>query len=992
LKKVNQNIMTLELYALENNFYLAKFIEKESHVQENINDCEVILVVDISGSMYCYSDLYTSYIPNFMKSIGYNLNKKCHMLLFGSDLYFAYDTVSILNRINPCGSTAAELPAQYLLVSKILDNKKKYKMFFFTDGAFNNQITATNSWQVVEQYITNNKIQCDTYAFRIDHQAEVIGLVPFLNINKTQDSNIHLYDVSKKELHLQNFPNLGFKSKFTLSFGPKNNICSNYPLQPLQNTIVVSNDAIFLLHTNDLDILNQEHNVNQVLQIKTPTISMLCGYVSMWIKKLSLEKILNDKLDISQIIQWVQCTQKYIETNNNASSSTSYKYLKHLRDRSSEIGHVIERLRMLNSSAKIKTLNTQQQATYLRDVINTKLGRSISKRTMKYDVNKDIAVAIRDEFKNLKNVIHELDSVDDSRHQSSFISLETTLGALRSIAQDLTDEEIDHMKLEDLVSLLHIVGLGVNAPVGDYPDPMVYHMEKVTFIFVSLADILHAEMNGQDLYAPGIDVKLNNVIPVFEDPILFKFCYKYLRNSMEILSGIGMRRLLAYIPQTSKYTALIGLWSIIAEEPQAWSYNLIRTMLPQLQIMFDGWFDYVVHDLIEPGTLNNNMTRQVYIGNNGITNMILPIYQLLSDGSEQCVMKRKLLPAIYRALYSFELAVVARKTQRYSVQQDKEFDYFDKCLITDLVHSLEWTFNTIYLDKLLTQRKFLKNLFTLEIALSKTFEEFKSFKLTDEYIQSRLEIDYSFIEFQYVTLIQAFIHKNKSERCEGLSIDNPLYNVLKKKERSLVADLRTHNSAIFYIADIVDIKYKKIQYAIFMKQFMAELIYTRNLYAQLLARLPYEEFLIAYSNGFKVQDKVFHINTLDENFTTSFAQMCSTEHSIDMNKKCLFFIKGGEKNNIFNSGKMARFLIGKSRKFISDVEYQILRDDIKIYVYRNAPNRHSHSNEKQSFFAYGFQSFEEYETSVSNAELMEYLSVHTNCCTPFSHSKRSHGN
>lgn len=989
--------MSVDLYPINEDVFLAKYTEQKMP-DLDINKHEIVLIIDISGSMYSYTELYTHYIPNFINSLGLDKDKKMHILLFGSELYFAYDNIDILQKVTPNGGTAAELPAMYLTSSKILDKAKKYKMIFFTDGEFNDQHAALQHWSNTADYIKKNRIQCETYAFRIERSAEVIGLLPFLNMSSEKNSSLQLFDISRKDFRTTNFPKLGMKSYTDTKFAAP--IAVEYPLRTLSNTIRLSDGDFFIVDLTRIDVPGEPGMPkpasaslfpnNLEVNNKPCNISILCQYLRSWLTKLTVEKIIDSKLDINAIVRWVLRTKKYIESNSRT-NITSYAYLKNLRDRSSEIVNIIEHLKMLNSSSRIKTLNAQQQASYLRDVTDTKLGKSTSRRTLRYDVNKDIANTIRNEFKTLKTVIGEIDHIDDASHQSSFVSLETTVSALRSIACELTNEEIDQLEIEDLVGLLHIVGIGVNAPIGDFPDPMVYHVEKVTFAFVSLVDILQSEINGQELRAPGINVKLNNVIPIFEDVDLFKFCNKYLKISMEILSGIGMRRLLAFIPQTRNYTTLSGLWVIINEEPQKWSYDLTKIILPQLEIMFEGGFDYVTNDLITPSDLVDDLKRQIYIGNNGITNMILPLYKLYTDPKFES--KRSFLPAIYRALYSFELATIARKTNRYMIQQNGKYDYFANCLITNLYVSNAWEFNKEYIDGLLNKRTFIKNLFLIEVALSTTFEEFKNFKLTDDCVQERLGIDYDFKSFEYYTLVQAFLHKNRSERCEDLEETDPIYNVVRKKERAIVADLDTHRAAHNYIQTIVDHKYDLVQKEIFKQKFEKDLIAEREKYIKLLVGLPYADFLVEYSNGFKVQDNTIHINTLDENFSTLFNDFCRDTPDMikkDMAEKTVFFIKGGDETHVFNLGKMSTFLIKKSRKFIPQDVYEDLRKDIKIYKYRNSPeNRHSHSNDKPSFFAFGFISYEEYERSVTEVELAEYLSVHTNCCVPFSRSRRS---
>jgi hypothetical protein len=51
-----------------------------------------------------------------------------------------------------------------------------------------------------------------------------------------------------------------------------------------------------------------------------------------------------------------------------------------------------------------------------------------------------------------------------------------------------------------------------------------------------------------------------------------------------------------------------------------------------------------------------------------------------------------------------------------------------------------------------------------------------------------------------------------------------------------------------------------------------------------------------------------------------------------------------------------------------------------LHIYRDAPNRHGHSNVRPSYWAMGFQTIEMMISVVSKEEWEEYKKAHVKCC------------
>ena len=163
-------------------------------------------------------------------------------------------------------------------------------------------------------------------------------------------------------------------------------------------------------------------------------------------------------------------------------------------------------------------------------------------------------------------------------HLISTVSHATTLEGIQTLVEWYRDEHDDFQlqPVGNLLKVFNVVGIPVKAKIGDYPDPMTYRVDEA-FVsnssLMSVADVLMAELldeNGErglkvagffEVQKTGGDEseeddedgsghyqvakKAVNVIPVFDDIRVQRFLMRYAPNTLELLCGVGMRRVLA---------------------------------------------------------------------------------------------------------------------------------------------------------------------------------------------------------------------------------------------------------------------------------------------------------------------------------------------------------------------------------------------------------------------------------------------------------------
>ena len=179
----------------------------------------------------------------------------------------------------------------------------------------------------------------------------------------------------------------------------------------------------------------------------------------------------------------------------------------------------------------------------------------------------DLYDIVINEIEEISNHIDELNDIDNSTLPQSFYSTSTTVDSLKQLSQNVKEPFFKELEVADILKLFNVVGIACNGKIGEYPDPSVYIVKNIyPGCYISMADIATAEeftKGEKHLEVPGTKEEINNCIPIFQDEKI----YEVLKNSpkiLELLAGIGMRRVLGEIPLTFESLVLSGLWKMIS--------------------------------------------------------------------------------------------------------------------------------------------------------------------------------------------------------------------------------------------------------------------------------------------------------------------------------------------------------------------------------------------------------------------------------------------
>jgi hypothetical protein len=265
-------------------------------------------------------------------------------------------------------------------------------------------------------------------------------------------------------------------------------------------------------------------------------------------------------------------------------------------------------------------------------------------------------------------------------------------------------------------------------------------------------------------------------------------------------------------------------------------------------------------------------------------------------------------------------------------------------------------------------------------------EELKKLKFDDELYKKNFGIDYDMESFRLFNICQALFYFDKSFR------QNDTEEIMK------IIDLNNYNKSMEQLQkDVNHLCAKEFhkRYKKFKKEQIEKL--SDELSDKLVNCENIEEFNNLMINGITKVDFTFKINNETSlGFYKLKKKLLDTSKNYPLKfKKILYLLQDKNEDNEklkWNNGNPLRnnlkdfeVYLEKVKKEDSDEKtfneiIEVLKNiKLKNYSYRDRPNRHGHSNNKKSFWAFGFKSLEEMKSKDNN--LFEtYINLHKDCC------------
>jgi len=273
-----------------------------------------------------------------------------------------------------------------------------------------------------------------------------------------------------------------------------------------------------------------------------------------------------------------------------------------------------------NMDAKT-TFNSAQAASFLRSTGTGAAANSAASRGLvrRAGDKLDFDTIIQTDVKTMATHLHELEAKITPRMEEnfkqSFVSLGTTMDGIRAVCSlALTDKSGDPIDIKnihttesilntlsgfEILTYLNLVGIPVQATIGDYPDPYRYNVQNFfSGHYCSLSDLMVQHMlkessaNSNQITAisiPGFkgeQGRIDNVIPLFESIHIFAFLYEHASSILNLYMSVGMRRVLAEIPGTLPATlaaALLKMMKVVVVDQSSVNISALTSIYDSLQ-------------------------------------------------------------------------------------------------------------------------------------------------------------------------------------------------------------------------------------------------------------------------------------------------------------------------------------------------------------------------------------------------------------------------
>ena len=1006
--------------------YVAELLVEENKEKSKISDnIEFILVVDRSGSMYeSYPKIFNKIIPLLLEKLHYPENKDVHFITFES--YTEYRKLKKKNflddREEALGGT--RMSGIFKELEKVITQENlSYRILTLSDGILgDSQLTSNKASEFYNKikgkyrinsqairFFSSDYANPDTLGLASVIQFNSINQATLLDINSRDDESLIADQLSKL------FINDGLDIKISL-LSDKNNIQSA-PWESKTNEIGLfqGRNIFWLDDISKFSVKINEENPIKVNIVNAEDINtenygvILADKIKEYISKLKILKILsNNKAqeELENMIKHFKEFENTLEVINeeelvlkDGKMNSRILYIKQLV--SKRKGLISHQMDQIKNEQLLNQLNNQQKADYLRNVDNTKLGKSLAKRAINSGELNNI---IFKEIKQISDNINELKDIDYSSHPSSFYSTCTTVESLIEISKLSKEPFFNELEITEVLKLINIVGIACNGKIGEYPDPSVYLVKNIyPGCYISLADIATAEeysKGKEHLTVPATKEEINNCIPIFQDKRVYEFLKKYAPSTLELLAGLGMRRVLAEIPVTFESLILSGLWKMVGILKGQKSEINIRTFLDLCKAAnyaCNDKYDNVI-DIIKNQLKNKDNKNGLYINNYGLFQMLPVLYNCAAKKT----FNKNELQKIFRAILRFEVYKIIRARIR---KAEKKEDFIQKSLNdalgidfekygTKLPELFQKKIDPEFCDQFHINKEVVKEylksvgwtelipysyiLFSealnLNSNLIESIKNIKEYKFQD--IKEEFGIKYDFDKFIIFNVIQSFIYKEKIDR------DNEEEKVMKiidsNNEEEIDKFLKSKVKHI-YSAEYAKENQKQIK-----KQF--ELI-SSELVNKIISSKEISEFNLLMKNGITKGYLTHKIsNDSSKGYIDLKKQLLNEEVDVPLRYEKMKSILSGKDEkgeDLWNKGNALRTHRKDYQKFIQKNKPEIWEEICKLNIehkYREKANRQGHSNSKKSYWAIGYDTLQDFYELSKEKDVNEYKKIHNNCC------------
>jgi hypothetical protein len=692
---------------------------------------------------------------------------------------------------------------------------------------------------------------------------------------------------------------------------------------------------------------------------------------------------------------------------------------------------VLHSLLEIANDDKVRTLNSEQQADYLRQVTNSKLGRRLAKIASKNESGLDFETTIKKEVEKMKENLSEI--IDEKDEDLlCFYSQCSTKDSIVETIRELSGNLLEEMGAIDLLQLIGVTGIaygtfsgtGEGHQFGDFPDPWLYKVPKLFYgCYLSQTSLQasYVQGKGESLKVPGRHGEIIiGVIPLVSNQKVFNFLKKYAPQLLELQAGISMRRVLAFVPETSISLIASATWrnlhDLVSVENNPEKSIQLETFLKLRTTL------YIHHRTGSMKEHTNDLLREnpfpFFTGDRNISSIIKSIVPLLTNIDPKTLSSEK-YAKILRAITSFEAYHSLRKRIHYQFREHTSAEIptlesewrrnqllqllgidFDRkglsvgeTLSKDLEnpkHCEDYALN----EKIVEKNSFIfkETLGLLSLVpliwsnLDNQTELAKIKEPSDQVIQERFGLKCSLFKYKLLVLTESLLSHEQSCR---IKID-PQDTLVRS---FLFPDATTDEEVDKFLRGVTQNFYKKdYEERLQQKNAKAFKVMSDKLVSSLVSSETIQEFEELLKNGLTYAEGSKKVQISDRSelaFLDLENRLQSEQLQVPERVKKMWYIVLGKNlsgEDVWcNGNSMRGSSLENYKKYFINFGQQELWDKLCTYkksthTYRDSSNRHGHGNEKPSYWALGFETLVDYRLYLSEKDWEDYKTIHHSCC------------
>ena len=397
---------TMKIHKAKIGYVAELFIKEKKENRKSLNNIELILIVDRSGSMSSsYPKIFNKIIPLLLEKLHFPENKDVHFITYESNTEYRKIKKETFLNTQECALGGTNMKGVFIELEKVLTRDNlSYRILTLSDGDLFDSHETSNA--ASEFY---NKIKGK---FRINSQAirffssswanpDTLGLASVIQLNSVNQATLIDINANDDESLIADqlsklFINDGLDTKISLLSDKKNIQSAPWEAKLDEIGLIPGRNIFWIGDISQFSVkINEEKpvKVNIVYDedINTQNYGfILADKIKEFMSKLKVLKILNNNKaqeELENMVNHFKEFENSLEVMKeeelvlkDGKMNSRIIYLKQLL--SKRKGLISFQMDQIKNEQKLDQLNSQQKADYLRSVDNTKLGKSLAKRAL----------------------------------------------------------------------------------------------------------------------------------------------------------------------------------------------------------------------------------------------------------------------------------------------------------------------------------------------------------------------------------------------------------------------------------------------------------------------------------------------------------------------------------------------------------------------------------------------------------------------------------